>query len=1092
MDFLLEDGLQNELSRLIYALDNCCERFEAADMRLKQFDCLLQKKSELAFQEDNDRIAELRKNLTTVETCIKIAKAHISPHGLLAPTAEKPFDKITLEKLQVLIDNRSRNDSAAESLYIEAISQRNYIMAKISALELAFQNARQCRLDDNDLQQVNSLRQICQQASDEYVSLIAASPLVKGSSANIMSPQVASNMRHAKTGSIDISLPTPGQMNEEIKSLNSKYSNVHINTNNIILRLDAYFELGKGGSILIECSGHPDECVYSGIQSMLLNVLLGADGAVQNVTYLDPINLSSTNLGVLARYCGRDSSVFRAVPTTISEIKNTLFAFDAVLSRDSSTATNNYGDAPVDKVLVVDGFPNEYDRQALAVIRKLCFNSRRYGLIVILISRAAGLYGASGEMFESIKEKSLHLSVNKGDNSARIVNSDFDGFVFRFLPAPTEPLLFAAESVLDRISNISENNTYINFIENNRPGLNLPHKGSRTLCNIAIGIDEKGSPVYISFENELFATYICGATRSGKSTLLHTILTEVMLTKHPDDLEVWLVDFKMTEFARYADNILPHIKYIILDESPELVYDLIDKLITYLNWRQRVFKKNGWVKLSDAEAAGEYMPAVLVVIDEFSVMSRIVAEATSAGRDYKEKLQYLLSKGASFGFRFILSSQGFTQGTKGLSEYSKMQIQQRIAMKTNYEEIKATLDLPSVSEGDRIEMEELDAHYALLKVPYGQSVEGSRLKKAHVLFFQSVSDQMNLFSFITDGFSPSEQYDRNSERLYRAKNPIVIDGNTRKDYASVKQIIDKGAASWNSFDTSALLMSIGEPKRMRNYCPIELVDASKENVLLFAGVSNGESVQSILATVLKSLEPQSVDMHICLSRSNRYLRGLSGKLPYAALHIDAEEVCPFIQNVKMGIEKGVHSRSLLVFFDIDKLSDEMETGSPHNVFAAAMNNQSGDRPAIVSALRNGDEEERRQFVAEFNSGSETDDQGVISKNKVYDARADIGFVVAQGPRFGYHVLVVTDDISNLNYIYTNILYFKHIIYFQSLRGQLAGLIPRYEAPEFGESDSSSFRYVCGKEGTTFRPYEHIDLGILTVSNDDLDNQFFSF
>ena len=50
------------------------------------------------------------------------------------------------------------------------------------------------------------------------------------------------------------------------------------------------------------------------------------------------------------------------------------------------------------------------------------------------------------------------------------------------------------------------------------------------------------------FENELFAAFMMGASRSGKSTLLHTIICSLLMDYHPDELELWLLDFKMLEF----------------------------------------------------------------------------------------------------------------------------------------------------------------------------------------------------------------------------------------------------------------------------------------------------------------------------------------------------------------------------------------------------------------------------------------------------------------------------------------------------------------------------------------------------------------
>lgn len=161
-------------------------------------------------------------------------------------------------------------------------------------------------------------------------------------------------------------------------------------------------------------------------------------------------------------------------------------------------------------------------------------------------------------------------------------------------------------------------------------------KGVRYLDNIPLGIDSNSNIISIDFENSNFATFICGASRSGKSTLLHSLISSVVQNMHPDDVEIWLIDFKMTEFSRYINHKPPHVRYIILDESPELVYDIIDRLTDILQKRQNIFKGK-WQKLYEVPPE-KYMPAMLAIIDEFSIMSQIIADSVmTSSENYKAK-----------------------------------------------------------------------------------------------------------------------------------------------------------------------------------------------------------------------------------------------------------------------------------------------------------------------------------------------------------------------------------------------------------------------------------------------------------------------
>lgn len=62
---------------------------------------------------------------------------------------------------------------------------------------------------------------------------------------------------------------------------------------------------------------------------------------------------------------------------------------------------------------------------------------------------------------------------------------------------------------------------------------------------------------------------------------------------------------------------------------------------------------------------GNVYASALVMIDEFSIMSQIIADSVKYGKeDYSLKLQALLAEGAALGMHFIFSNQGFTSGSR--------------------------------------------------------------------------------------------------------------------------------------------------------------------------------------------------------------------------------------------------------------------------------------------------------------------------------------------------------------------------------------------------------------------------------------------
>jgi len=171
---------------------------------------------------------------------------------------------------------------------------------------------------------------------------------------------------------------------------------------------------------------------------------------------------------------------------------------------------------------------------------------------------------------------------------------------------------------------------------------------------------------------------------------------------YPDEVELWLVDFKKTEFRRYAESCPPHLKYLLLEESEDLIFDLIDELTKTLNERMRVFSDNGWSKLSEVPSQ-IYMPAIFIIIDEFAQVSQKLRDSQFSGEtNYVRKLENILAKGAAFGVKFIFASQSYNTGIEGLSQTARKQIQMRFALKNTADEVKDTLNLNSYQIDERL------------------------------------------------------------------------------------------------------------------------------------------------------------------------------------------------------------------------------------------------------------------------------------------------------------------------------------------------------------------------------------------------------
>lgn len=209
---------------------------------------------------------------------------------------------------------------------------------------------------------------------------------------------------------------------------------------------------------------------------------------------------------------------------------------------------------------------------------------------------------------------------------------------------------------------------------------------SSALFSVPIGKDENGTIQYLKFGDPVSKgtshhALVTGSLGSGKTTLLHTIIMSALMTYSPDELNLYLLDFKSgTEFQIYANYKIPHIKVIALDAMQEFGQSVLDKLVDMMQKRLELFteetQKGYPVKdiTSYRKYTGKKMPRILVIIDEFQVLFS-EAHNRRAANSCAIKLADIISLYRVCGIHFVLATQtisrlrnGFTISPSTLSE----------------------------------------------------------------------------------------------------------------------------------------------------------------------------------------------------------------------------------------------------------------------------------------------------------------------------------------------------------------------------------------------------------------------------------------
>lgn len=166
---------------------------------------------------------------------------------------------------------------------------------------------------------------------------------------------------------------------------------------------------------------------------------------------------------------------------------------------------------------------------------------------------------------------------------------------------------------------------------------------------------------------------LAGTTGSGKSYTLHAIIFSLALHYSPNELELYLLDYKEgVEFQIYVtpdrlDNpnalndpdptqILPHARVISIESDAEFGLSVLERAINEIEVRGKAFKAVGASGLeSYRKSTGKVLPRLLIVIDEYQQMY-LQADSRLCER-LNDALETIAKQGRSFGVHLLLGSQ---------------------------------------------------------------------------------------------------------------------------------------------------------------------------------------------------------------------------------------------------------------------------------------------------------------------------------------------------------------------------------------------------------------------------------------------------
>jgi len=185
----------------------------------------------------------------------------------------------------------------------------------------------------------------------------------------------------------------------------------------------------------------------------------------------------------------------------------------------------------------------------------------------------------------------------------------------------------------------------------------------KDLLSIALGRDISGKGKYAAL-NKMPHLLVAGATGSGKSVCINTMICSLLMRFAPSEVRLLLVDPKKVELARY--NGLPHLLAPVVTD-PQLASAALKKVVAEMERRYDLFAEavvreigsyNEWVVREKAkrESEGivstlEKMPFIVVILDELADLMMV------ASREVEDSIMRLTQMARAAGIHLVVATQ---------------------------------------------------------------------------------------------------------------------------------------------------------------------------------------------------------------------------------------------------------------------------------------------------------------------------------------------------------------------------------------------------------------------------------------------------
>lgn len=299
---------------------------------------------------------------------------------------------------------------------------------------------------------------------------------------------------------------------------------------------------------------------------------------------------------------------------------------------------------------------------------------------------------------------------------------------------------------------------------------------------IPVGYLEGGQPFRMQFDDKHVHAMIMGNTGSGKTNLLHVMMTNLMLRYDPSEVMLYLIDFKYgLDFRVYTQYNLPNFRSISITNDPEFTLAMLEHLEE--EQRSRSLRMGSmYQKISDynADHPQNKMHRIILIVDELYELVKQAPDEIQ--KKIIQKIDSFAHQTRAFGLHMVISGQDLDKIEK--FETIKNQCTTRLALHCEDEQVKLLLSDEGVARMHTIDSTDQGACVFSLSAGKNPQIEhtallGSRqqerfLKEIHAhylakkqitkvkILLTRVSDNPNhsIQMFVQNGFLPEPDHNK--------------------------------------------------------------------------------------------------------------------------------------------------------------------------------------------------------------------------------------------------------------------------------------------------------------------------------------------